>query len=220
MQKGASFADLNRHHEDSETPSTSPQLQYVRLAWSMISFVNKSFFSPSFLLFNLHRHMWTGHFTVTLYAKRWWIFSQLSVVSVRKSPPLGPGENPQKSSSEVETKAPKSYQGIPTKINKMFIMVLGTVLGHGPALQTMPTWTINFHKAKQKCQDESRSFCELALLGHGNKTSTVNVNTPHVCMAQGGLLRWNEYKQVQHTGILRVYSIRYTLKNAHHLTGH
>lgn len=53
----------------------------------------------------------------------------------------------------------KEFQQRSTKCSSQFF-----VQGHSPALQTMPTRTIHFHKAKQKCQDERRSFCEVACL--------------------------------------------------------
>lgn len=110
-------ADLNRHHFLTQFHSINgpAQLKYMRSKpdpWFLL--LTCPFCSPSFLLFNLHRHMWTGHFTVTLHSKRWWIFSQLSVVSVRKSPPLGPGKNPQKSAWGGH-KGPKEF---PRNFNK------------------------------------------------------------------------------------------------------
>lgn len=62
----------------------------------------------------------------------------------------------------------------------------------------MPTRKIHFHKAKQKCQDERRSFCEVAcmpwrLLRHGNKTSKSKHTPPlHGTRGDYWLLRWNE----------------------------
>lgn len=131
----------------------------------MISFVNVSFFPPHFCcsIFTgtcgqvISLSPFTQSADGSSPSSQWSVFGSplhLGLAKIHKHLP------------EVETGGNKGPKELPRNFNKdqQDVHHSSSYKAIALRLQTMPTRIIHFHKAKQKCQDERRSFCEVACL--------------------------------------------------------